>query len=337
MLYVSTRDRTDSFTAYRALQEEKAPNGGLFVPHRLPHLNDDIQTLMGESFGENVAKILNHFFSAELTGWDVDFLVGRHPLRLAMMNHRLAVAELWRNHAQDYGFLEESLYKKVSGSAFKKPTDWAKIAIRIAVLFGLFSELHRQGIDSVDIAVPAGDFSVPMAAWYAREMGLPVGKIICGCNENGAVWDLIHRGEFSTGTATIKTEYPAMDYSCPASIERLIYNVLGLKEAQRYVSVCGRRGTYQLNAGALQALSSGLAASVVSGRRTQSVIQSTYRTSGYIMDGYTATAYGSLQDYRSRTGESRLTLLLSDRSPVHSLDQLTKILDLSGEEIKKKM
>lgn len=337
MLYVSTRDRTDSFTAYRALQEEKAPSGGLFVPHRLPDLNESVQSLMGESFGENVARVLNCFFSTSLTGWDVDFLVGRHPLRLVMMNHRLVVAELWRNHAQKYDFLEESLYKKLSGTVMKMPTDWARIAIRIAVLFGIFSELHRQGIDQVDIAVATGDFSVPMAVWYAREMGLPVGKIICGCNENGAVWDLIHRGEFSTGASLVKTQYPAMDHSCPASIERLIYSVLGLKEAQRYVSVCNRRGTYQLDEESLQMLSDGLAASVVSGKRTRDVIKSIYRTSGYIVDGYTATSYGSLQDYRSRTGESRLTLLLCDQSPVHALGQLTEILELSSEEIKKKL
>lgn len=337
MLYVSTRDRADSFTAYRALQEEKTPSGGLYVPYRLPDLTDDVKSMVGESFGENVAKILNLFFSADLSGWDVDFLVGRLPLRLVMMNHRLVVAELWRNHAQDYAYLEESLYRKLSGNALKKPTDWAKIAIRIAVLFGLFSELHRQGIECVDIAVATGDFSVPMAAWYARKMGLPIGKITCGCNENGAVWDLIHRGEFSTGAAITKTEYPGMDHSCPTSIERLIYSVHGLKEAQRYVSVCQKRGSYKLDDVALQILGDGLSAAVVSGKRTQSVIKSIYQTSGYIMDGYTATAYGSLQDYRSRTGESRLTLLLADQSPIHSLNQLTNILELSAEEIKKKL
>lgn len=335
MLYVSTRNRTDSFTAYRALQEERAPDGGLFVPHRLPVLADEMQGMMRESFGENVAKILNHFFSAGLTGWDVDFIIGRHPLRFVMMNHRLAVAELWRNHASDYAFFEASLYQKLSGSALKKPTDWAKIAIRIAVLFGVFSELFRQGIESADIAVPTGDFSVPMAAWYARKMGLPVGRIICGCNENGAAWDLIHRGEFSTGASAVKTEYPELDHSPPVSIERLIFSVLGLKEAQRYVSVCDRRGAYQLNDEDLSALSDSLTAAVVSSVRTQSVIKSIYRTSGYIMDGYTAVAYGSLQDYRSRTGESRVTVLLSDKSPLHSVGQLSKILELSGDEIKK--
>ena len=337
MLYVSTRNRTDSFTAYRALQEERAPDGGLFVPHRLPILEDSVQRMMTESFGENVAKILNLFFSAGLSGWDVDFIVGRHPLRFVMMNHRLVVAELWRNHASDYAFIEESLYRKLSGSAVKKPPDWAKIAIRIAVLFGVFSELSRQGIEGADIAVPTGDFSVPMAAWYARKMGLPIGQIICGCNENGAVWDLIHRGEFSTGASVIKTEYPTMDHSCPASIERLVYSVLGLKEAQHYVSVCEKRGTYQLDDEALALLSDGFASAVVSGKRTQSVMKSTYRTSGYIMDGYIAVAYGSLQDYRSRTGESRLTLLLADQSPIHSLNQLSALLELSGDEIKKQL
>ena len=338
MLYVSTRSRTDSFTSYRTLHEECAPDTGLFVPFRLPVFSkEEIRTFQEKTFGDCVAQILNLFFSAGLTGFDIDCLIGHNPIRINMMPHRLVICELWRNSQSSYSYLEQMIYQKISGTTAKQPTNWSKIAIRIAVLFGLFAELGRNGIQEVDIAVTAGDFTIPIAVWYARKMGLPVGTIICGCNENNATWDLIHHGDMNTGMAVVHTELPLLDHACPASIERLIYSVLGLQEAQRYAQVCKKRGIYTLNEEQLQAVSEGFASAVVSGRRTRSVIVSTYRASGYIVDGYTALAYGSLQDYRASTGESRRTLLLADSSPAHSETEISKLLGLTKEEFRKKL
>ena len=68
MLYVSTRSKTDSFTAHRVLHEAAAPDGGMYAPFRFPHLNNmQLQQLQTASFSENVATILNLFFSADLT------------------------------------------------------------------------------------------------------------------------------------------------------------------------------------------------------------------------------------------------------------------------------
>ena len=338
MLYVSTRSRTDSFTSHRALHEEYAPDGGLFVPFRLPVFSsEEIQAIQEKSFRECVAQILNLFFSTGLTRMDVDLLIGRSPVRVHMMPHRLIVCELWRNIESGYSYLERSLYQKMSKTTSKEPTDWAKIAIRIAVLFGLFAELGREDIYEADIAINTGDFSVPMAVWYARKMGLPIGMIICGCNENNAMWDLIYHGEFDTGLTVVHTELPALDHPCPRSVERLIYSVFGLGETLRYAAVCAGGGVYALDEKQLPLFNDRLASAVVSSRRTRSVIISTYRAAGYIIDGYTAVAYGSLQDYRASTCESCRTLLLADNSPIHSEAAVSKHLGLSKEEFRKKL
>jgi len=338
LLYISTRSRTDSFTAHRALHEDCAPDGGLFIPFRLPvFTKEEIQSLQKKSFGECVAQILNLFFSTGLTGMEVDFIIGSCPVRIHMMSHRLIICELWRNVESSYSYLERSLYQKMSKTASKEPTDWAKIAIRIAVLFGLFAEMGRADIHEADIAVNTGDFSVPMAVWYARKMGLPVGMIICGCNENSALWDLIYHGEFNTGLAVVHTDLPELDHPCPRSLERLVYSVFGLQETLRYVTVSSGRGVYTLDEKQLPLLNDRMASAVVSGRRTRSVITSTYRAAGYIIDGYTAVAYGSLQDYRASTCESRRTLLLADNSPIHLETVISKLLGLSKEEFRKKL
>ncbi len=338
MLYVSTRDKTCSFTAYRVLHEDRAPDGGLFVPFRIPTFTkEEIYALKENGFGGAVAQVLNLFFSSGITGWDVDFAAGRNPFRLKTMPHRLLVGELWHNPGSCYAYIERNIYNKLCGTNVEKPTDWARIAIRIAVLFGLYGELSREGINSPDIAVISGDFSMPVATWYARKMGLPLGRIICGCNENSGIWDLLHRGEYNTGAAVIHTDFPELDYPCPISAERLIYGTLGIDEALRYAQICSNGGVYDLDEESLLRLNDGFFVGVVSGKRIRSVISSVYRSNGYIIDPYTSAAYGGLQDYRSGTGESCGTLLLADDSPVLSEELLSGILCMPKEEIRMKL
>lgn len=331
MLYITTRDPADSFTAHRVLNENSASDGGMFVPMQMPIFNhEEILALKDKSFGDVVALVLNLFFDKQLNGWDIEFSVGRSPFQLYDMNHRMAVAQLWHNHGADYLYLENSIYKKLCGvtSSRMEVPQWPRIAIRIAVLFGICAELLRRGDDYFDIAVPAGDFLLPVAIWYAGNMGLPVGMIICGCNENSGIWDLIHRGEFSTGTAVSAGLH---------GIERLIFDAFGRDEVQRYLAVCRRRGTYKLTEEQQETLMRRLYAVVASTQRVESIIKSVFRTNQYVLDSRTAVSYGALQDYRARTGESRLTLIFADKSPALSLSDIQRVLGIPNEDLKKKL
>ena len=92
MLYVSTRNHVDSFTAYRVLHEDHAPDGGMFVPMRFPaFLPEELCQLKTSSFGEIVSIVLNKFFSANLSAWDVEICAGRHPFKLVPMNHKMLI------------------------------------------------------------------------------------------------------------------------------------------------------------------------------------------------------------------------------------------------------
>ena len=80
MLYISTRSKIDSFTAYRALHENCAPDGGAFAPMQLRKFgSDEIELLLRSSFNDAVSTILNYFFSTKLSGFDLDFSIGRMP------------------------------------------------------------------------------------------------------------------------------------------------------------------------------------------------------------------------------------------------------------------
>lgn len=324
MLYVTTRNKFDTYTVYRANQSDRGPDGGLYLPFRIPKLSkEERQSLTDQSFCQRLANILNLFCGAQLTAWDVELCGGKNPVTLVPMSHRILVAEMWHNHDLDYARLEGRLAARICGceDAGKKPASWVGIAIRIAMLFGVFAELP-DGI--VDIAVATEDFAAPMAAWYAREMGLPVGNIICG-HDDASVWNLLHQGEVRT------------DSGMPENLERLISATLGVEENLRYCEACDNKRLYATLPGTLETLRKGMYATVISKDRLVGLIPSTYRMAGYIMGPQTAMAYGGLQDYRAQTGENRLALLVSDRSPACDSKMVAACMEMTEQQLREKL
>ena len=318
MLYVTTRNEHDAYTTHRAIHSLKGTDGGDFLPFRMPALTqEEIAALKDVSFGQCVADMLNRFFSCGLTGWDVDFMAGRHAVKMKTLPHRVMVAELWHNVDGSYDRLESALTSRITGTN-DAPNSWVRIAIRIAVLTGIYGMMLREGHITkshvFDIAVTNADFEQPLAVWYVRSMGIPVANIICCCNDNSAVWDLLRHGEMKTVTMVKHTATPLVDEAVPAQLERLISATLGTKEADRYHLILNDGKVYTAPVGTLETLRKGMQAAVVSDMRIRSDIPNVYRTGGYLMGPYTALAYGGLMDYRSVSGLSRPALLLADRS-----------------------
>ena len=140
MLYVTTRDNAQPQTAFRAFSESRGEDGGLYLPLRLGPLSpEEIAGLKEKSFGEAAAQILNLFFATMLTGWDVEFAVGRYPIRLIPMSHRMVLTETWHNPDWDFARSIREMGLLVSGGNGDCPGNWGEIAIRIAFLFGIFA------------------------------------------------------------------------------------------------------------------------------------------------------------------------------------------------------
>lgn len=340
MLYVTTRDKSDVYTAYRTLGQNRGEDGGFFVPFQMPQMDrEQICELKNKTFGQTVADVLNLLFNARLDSWDVDFCIGRYPTKLVAMSHKIVFAEVWHNPDLDFARLVRNLTSRIRGNEDRTgaPTNWAGIAVRIAVLFGVFGELLRINMveveKPVDVAVPSGDFTVPMAVWYARQMGLPIANIICGCNDNGGIWDLLHHGQLDTDGVAAKTLTPAGDHTVPPDLERLIYGTMGTVETRRFLEACAAGKTYRPPEPLFEQLRHGMYAGVVSDNRMESIIRSFYNTSTYMMDPYSALAYCSLQDYRTRYAENRTALVLSEKSPAHSAPIVSKALGISVEEL----
>lgn len=341
MLYVTTRNKKDTFTSAHTLNENRGPDGGFYVPMRLPVLQDSEITALGDrSFSGNVADVINLLFGTKLDNWSVEFAIGRYPVKYTNAGNRTLVAETWHNPAWRFERLARGIEKAIrqSDQICPEPTDWLLVGARIAVLFGIFGDLirnHAAGVNApIDVVVPTGDFSAPMSCWYAREMGLPIHNIICCCNENGSAWNLIHKGELRTDAAVIKTDTPMCDFSVPEGLERLISGTLGVEETYSFISTCEKGGNFYLEPHQLPVLRKNLFATVVSKRQMESAVTSLYGSYGYLADPYTALCVGGIGAYRSKSGESRTALVISEESPTHHLGVLAHCLGTTAASLK---
>lgn len=335
MLYITTRNNNDAFTAYRTLGQDRGPDNGLFIPFQMPNVSpEQIEALKEKSFGQNVADILNLFFNARLDSWDVDFCIGRFPAKLVSMSHRITLAETWHNPDYDFARVVRNLTDRIRGNNDNSgfTTNWAWITARIAILFGLYGELYRLNItgpdNPIDVALPSGDFAGPMAVWYARQMGLPIGNIICSCDDNDATWDLLHHGQVN----------PNSTMNIPSDMERLIHAAVGREETLRYVQKMDDRKPYALPGEGADTFGEGMFAAVISWSRRESIISNVYRSSSYILDPGSAMAYGGLQDYRaSGAGINRPALILTERSPICSADTVAAAMGISVEVLRERL
>lgn len=344
MLYVTTRLDRDLYESSRALTESRSPDGGFYAPVELPKFSGrQIAALGSSGFSKNVADVINLFFDSQLNNWAVEFAIGRYPVKLEPVSARAIIAETWHNPVWRFERLARGIEKAIrkTDQVSSCPSDWLMIASRIAVLFGIFGELIREGtvkVDApIDVAVPSGNLGACVAACCAREMGLPIANVVVCCNENAAPWTLLHKGELRTDTVAVETSTPDCDQAVPDGLERLIHSALGVEEVMKFITIRENRGNYYLEPYQTDLLRKGIYVSVVSRVRMESMVKALYHTSGYIADPYTALAFGGLADYRSRTGESGPALILSEESPEFSLELVAKCLGQTPAEVKARM
>ncbi len=320
MLYVTTREKFDAFTTARTLVSSTGPEGGLYLPYKMPRLSgEELDALASQSFGQNVSGMLNRFLGCGLSPWDVEFSIGRYPVRMASMGQKVMVAECWRNLEGSYKKMERHLAARIcrKGTGEVVLTSWLRIAIRIALITAVFGELRRSGMrESLDVALPEGDFSLAMALWYSREMGLPIANIVVGCQDGSDVWNLFHNGQLRICNTP--------------ELERLIYGTLGIG----YSLQMSRGEGLSLRPEQLSAFRRGLYCAVVSDGRRDAAIPNVFGTNSYILEPDAAVAYSALLDYRARTGESRMALILEDSSPADHAAPIAAALGLTEEKVK---
>lgn len=170
--------------------------------------------------------------------------------------------------------------------------------------------------ETVNVAVPTGNFGNILAAFYAKNMGVPLGKLLCASNENKVLYDFFTTGTYDKNREFILTSSPSMDILISSNLERLIYRIAGnnAHKNQELMKSLQETGAYTISGEMKEQLAS-FYGNYASEKETAEVIREIYQETGYIMDTHTAVAAAVYKKYQKETGDTARTVIVSTASP----------------------
>ncbi|TAH65774.1 MAG: threonine synthase [Anaerolineaceae bacterium] len=183
-----------------------------------------------------------------------------------------------------------------------------------------YLELYRRNEilvgEKINFVVPTGNFGNILAAYYAKQMGLPIKKLICASNDNRVLYDFFETGVYSRNREFILTISPSMDILVSSNLERLIYHIAGedsdkTMELMKDLSSSGR---YEISSDMRKKLE-GFASGYATVEETMTAIHKVYTESGYVMDTHTAVAASVYDKYLDANTDTTTTVIVSTASP----------------------
>ncbi|MDY0235600.1 MAG: threonine synthase [Gudongella sp.] len=167
--------------------------------------------------------------------------------------------------------------------------------------------------EKINVVVPTGNFGNILAAYYAKEMGLPVNHFICASNDNNVLTDFFNQGEYNRNRELLLTSSPSMDILISSNLERFIYHILGEDErlVNQKMKELKENGKYCMDKISDELISG----EYINEKEVSFWIGKVYKEENYVMDPHTAVAYGAYQKYIQRTKDQHKTLIASTASP----------------------
>ena len=182
--------------------------------------------------------------------------------------------------------------------------------------------------EELNVTVPTGNFGNILAAYYAKQMGVPIGKLICASNENKVLFDFFQTGVYDRNREFILTSSPSMDILISSNLERLIYTIAG-QDAEKDAQLMAQlkdRGVYEITPEMREKLED-FAGGYATEEECRDAIRTTYEKTGYVMDTHTAVAAAVCQKYRSDSGDDRKCLVASTASPYKFIHSVMSAID----------
>ena len=212
--------------------------------------------------------------------------------------------------------------------------NWGRVLPQIVYYISAYCDLLRderiQPGQAVNVCVPTGNFGNILAAYYAREMGVPFNKFICASNSNNVLTDFIRTGEYDRNRAFYNTTSPSMDILISSNLERLLLSLTqDDEEVRKYMAQLNADGKYQVSDRVLDKLKKYFAGYCCDDAGTTVVIDEIQKKYDYVIDPHTAVAFDALKQYRVETGDETPCVVVSTASPFKFCDS---VLSALGEE-----
>ena len=183
--------------------------------------------------------------------------------------------------------------------------------------------------EKINVVVPTGNFGNILAAFYAKNMGLPIGKLICASNENKVLYDFFSTGTYDKNRDFILTNSPSMDILISSNLERLIYRFAGNDPQKNadFMKALSTTGKYEITDD-MKAQLADFYGNYTDEKETADVIKQLYDKTGYIIDTHTAVAAGVYGKYKADTKDvDTKTVIASTASPFKFTRSVMKAID----------
>lgn len=194
-----------------------------------------------------------------------------------------------------------------------------RLAPQVAYYFKAYRDLLNEGRikmgDKVNFIVPTGNFGDILAGYFAKQMGLPVGKLVCASNENKVLTDFFENGTYNKNRAFHVTKSPSMDILISSNLERLLYLTCGAEKCASYMAQLKEKGEYTLEKSELEKIRAEFDAGFTNDDQTLQTIKDVYEKHGYLMDTHTAVAWSVYEKWAKETGNTDVSVVLSTASP----------------------
>lgn len=170
--------------------------------------------------------------------------------------------------------------------------------------------------EKINVVVPTGNFGNILAAFYAKNMGVPIGKLICASNENKVLYDFFLSGKYDRNREFVLTSSPSMDILISSNLERLIYRIAG-NDAEKNAALMkslSETGSYEITEQMKEQLAD-FYGNYADEAETARRIKELYESTGYILDTHTAVASAVYKKYIDDTKDGTVTVIASTASP----------------------
>ncbi|MCH5332949.1 MAG: threonine synthase [Agathobacter sp.] len=222
-------------------------------------------------------------------------------------------------------FGDKALARELDAAGFQfssaNSINIGRLVPQVAYYVYAYAKLYANGViakdEPINVTVPTGNFGNILAAFYAKNMGLPIAKLICASNENKVLYDFFSTGVYDRNREFVLTSSPSMDILISSNLERLIYHIAGddpQKNAGLMESLA-RTGRYEITE-EMRAELKDFYGNYTGEAETADVIKAMYEDTGYILDTHTAVAAGVYEKYKKDTGDRETkTVIAGTASP----------------------
>jgi len=210
--------------------------------------------------------------------------------------------------------------------------NWGRLVPQVVYYFSAYANLVKNNEikvgDKINFVVPTGNFGNILAAYYAKEMGLPVNKLICASNENNVLTDFIKTGVYDRNRGFKTTASPSMDILISSNLERLLSLSTNSddKLVAEWMNSLKADGKYEVNEGVKKIISDVFWGGFCDDNETLDEIKNVFADTEYVMDTHTAVAKRVYNQYVKETGDNTKTVICSTASPFKFSDNVLKAI-----------